>query len=367
MRSVFRATYWQRELTARRRRPPPLSNLVARGQSSPCAWLHCAASLSLHDASCPWSYHASLLLTRPAAPGPSYLTDSRFEGHKPASANCGWSTQSSADPWPRMVTPASVANLAAGHPGLLFLSITIEGAHVAGRPLVLSRPVFPGLLILPSSSGLFLVCGTLVAWAGHWLRIKRSDTFAFSDCWGPFSLTCSCASIGIDNLAAYPPLRRVIGYFSGLASGPFMAHGSTACVTMPTPLGIPITSTAGPFSLPTSSLSLELATIVHATHELTFLPPSPRYRICSDSMAAIRALRDNRLPDNLHDNLSDALSLLSPALVTVVWGPGHTGIIVNQLAHELAREINSRASTIPWPCPPIADEAHFYKKTLKQH
>ncbi|KAH7937899.1 hypothetical protein HPB49_017383 [Dermacentor silvarum] len=147
----------------------------------------------------------------------------------------------------------------------------------------------------------------------------------------------------------------------------YQTHGSTACVTMPTPLGIPITSTAGPFSLPTSSLSLELAAIVHATHELTLLPPSPRYRICSDSMAAIRALRDNRLPDNLHDDLSDALSLLSPALVTVVWVPGHAGIIGNKLAHELAREINSRAPTIPWPCPPIADEAHFYKKTLKQH
>ncbi|KAH7980480.1 hypothetical protein HPB49_016452 [Dermacentor silvarum] len=142
----------------------------------------------------------------------------------------------------------------------------------------------------------------------------------------------------------------------------YQTHGSTACVTMPTPLGIPITSTAGPFSLPTSSLSLELAAIVHATHELTLLPPSPRYRICSDSMAAIRALRDNRLPDNLHDDLSDALSLLSPALVTVVWVPGHAGIIGNKLAHELAREINSRAPTIPWPCPPIADEAHFYKK-----
>ncbi|KAH7981509.1 hypothetical protein HPB49_024930 [Dermacentor silvarum] len=147
----------------------------------------------------------------------------------------------------------------------------------------------------------------------------------------------------------------------------YQTHGSTACVTMPTPLGIPITSTAGPFSLPTSSLSLELAAIVHATHELTLLPPSPRYRICSDSMAAIRALRDNRLPDNLHDDLSDALSLLSPALVTVVWVPGHAGIIGNKLAHELAREINSRAPTIPWPCPPIADEAHFYMKTLKQH
>ncbi|KAH7958712.1 hypothetical protein HPB49_004368 [Dermacentor silvarum] len=147
----------------------------------------------------------------------------------------------------------------------------------------------------------------------------------------------------------------------------YQTHGSTACVTMPTPLGIPITSTAGPFSLPTSSLSLELAAIVHATHELTLLPPSPRYRICSDSMAAIRALRDNRLSDNLHDDLSDALSLLSPALVTVVWVPGHAGIIGNKLAHELAREINSRAPTIPWPCPPIADEAHFYKKTLKQH
>ncbi|KAH7954730.1 hypothetical protein HPB49_021333 [Dermacentor silvarum] len=147
----------------------------------------------------------------------------------------------------------------------------------------------------------------------------------------------------------------------------YQTHGSTACVTMPTPLGIPITSTAGPFSLPTSSLSLELTAIVHATHELTLLPPSPRYRICSDSMAAIGALRDNRLPDNLHDDLSDALSLLSPALVTVVWVPGHAGIIGNKLAHELAREINSRAPTIPWPCPPIADEAHFYKKTLKQH
>ncbi|KAH7978791.1 hypothetical protein HPB49_006767 [Dermacentor silvarum] len=149
----------------------------------------------------------------------------------------------------------------------------------------------------------------------------------------------------------------------------YQTHGSTACVTMPTPLGIPITSTAGPFSLPTSSLSLELAAIVHATHELTLLPPSPRYRICSDSMAAIRALRDNRLPDNLnlHDDLSDALSLLSPALVSVVWVPGHAGIIGNKLAHELAREINSRAPTIPWPCPPTADEAHFYKKTLKQH
>ncbi|KAH7959843.1 hypothetical protein HPB49_014216 [Dermacentor silvarum] len=220
----------------------------------------------------------------------------------------------------------------------------------------------------------------------------------------------SCASIGIDNLAAYPALRRVIGYCSGLASGPltflctplndlfpaisagrrqarahfhdpfppdtvtcyvdaayYQTHGSTARVTMPTPLGIPITSTVGIFSLPTSSLSLELAAIVHTTHELTLLPPSPRYRICSDSMAAIRALRDNRLPDNLHDDLSDALSLLSPALVTVVWVPGHAGIIGNKLAHELAREINSRAPTIPWPCPPIADETHFYKKTLKQH
>ncbi|KAH7965237.1 hypothetical protein HPB49_004997 [Dermacentor silvarum] len=147
----------------------------------------------------------------------------------------------------------------------------------------------------------------------------------------------------------------------------YQTHGSTACVTMPTPLGIPITSTAGPFSLPTSSLSLELAAIVHVTHELTLLPPSPRYRICSDSMAAIRALRDNRLPDNLHDDLSDALSLLSPALVTVVWVPGHAGIIGNKLAHELAREINSWAPTILWPCPAIADEAHFYKKTLKQH
>ncbi|KAH7960605.1 hypothetical protein HPB49_021504 [Dermacentor silvarum] len=147
----------------------------------------------------------------------------------------------------------------------------------------------------------------------------------------------------------------------------YQTHGSTACVTMPTPLGIPITSTAGPFSLPTSSLSLELAAIVHATHELTLLPPSPRYRICSDSMAAIRALHDNRLPDNLHDDLYDTLSLLSPALVTVVWVPGHAGIIGNKLAHELAREINSREPTIPWPCPPIAGEAHFYKKTLKQH
>ncbi|KAH7978776.1 hypothetical protein HPB49_006733 [Dermacentor silvarum] len=212
------------------------------------------------------------------------------------------------------------------------------------------------------------------------------------------------------HLAAYSALRRVIGYCSGLAYGPltflctplndlfpaisagrrqarahfhdpfppdtvtcyvdaayYQTHGSTACVTMPTPLGIPITSTAGPFSLPTSSLSLELAVIVHATHELTLLPPSPRYRICSDCMAEIKALRDNRLPDNLHDDLSDALSLLSPALVTVVWVPGHAGIIGNKLAHELAREINSRAPTIPWPCPPIADEAHFYKNSLKQH
>ncbi|KAH7979097.1 hypothetical protein HPB49_008179 [Dermacentor silvarum] len=208
----------------------------------------------------------------------------------------------------------------------------------------------------------------------------------------------SCASIGIDNLAAYSALRRVIGYCSGLASGPltllciplndvfpaisagrrqarahfhdpfppdtvtcyvdaayYQTRGSTACVTMPTPLGITITSTAGPFSLPTSSLSLELAAIIHATHELTLLPPSPR------------ALRDNRLPDNLHEDLSDAFSLLSPALVTVVWVPGHAGIIGNKLARELAREINSRAPMIPWPCPPIADEAHFYKKTLKQH
>ncbi|KAH7966945.1 hypothetical protein HPB49_020863 [Dermacentor silvarum] len=191
----------------------------------------------------------------------------------------------------------------------------------------------------------------------------------------------SCASIGIDNLAAYTALRRVIGYCSGLASGPltflctplndlfpaisagrrqarahfhdpfppdtvtcyvdaayYQTHGSTARVTMPTPLGIPITSTAGPFSLPTSSLSLELAAIVHATHELTLLPPSPRYRICSDSMAAIRALRDNRLADNLHDDLSDALSLLSPALTLP---PPHPRLSTAQVRTLRAIQLNT--------------------------
>ncbi|KAH7965686.1 hypothetical protein HPB49_009811 [Dermacentor silvarum] len=61
-------------------------------QSAPCAWLHCATSLADHEAGCPWSYHVSLLPTsRPA------------------------------DSWPRRVTPAAAADLAAGYPGLLFL------------------------------------------------------------------------------------------------------------------------------------------------------------------------------------------------------------------------------------------------------
>ncbi|KAH7978790.1 hypothetical protein HPB49_006748 [Dermacentor silvarum] len=50
-------------------------------QSAPCAWLHCAISLADHEAGCPWSYHASLLLTsRPAAPGPSAMNDSCLWG-----------------------------------------------------------------------------------------------------------------------------------------------------------------------------------------------------------------------------------------------------------------------------------------------
>ncbi|XP_077560471.1 uncharacterized protein LOC144175247 [Haemaphysalis longicornis] len=145
------------------------------------------------------------------------------------------------------------------------------------------------------------------------------------------------------------------------------ACGSTACVIMSRPTDTPITSTAGPYSHPTSPLALELAAIVHATRELTSLPPSPRYRICSDSMAAIRALRDNRIAEDLHDDLSETLTLLSPASVAVVWVPGHSGIIGNQLAHQLAREITNRAPVIPWPFPPMADAAYFYKKTLKEH
>ncbi|KAH7933299.1 hypothetical protein HPB49_011233 [Dermacentor silvarum] len=59
--------------------------------SSPCAWLHCASSrLADHEAGCPWPYHVSLLLTsRPAAPGPSTMTDCRLGGPNPSSlASC---------------------------------------------------------------------------------------------------------------------------------------------------------------------------------------------------------------------------------------------------------------------------------------
>ncbi|KAH7964977.1 hypothetical protein HPB49_002722 [Dermacentor silvarum] len=60
-----------------------LENVVAPVLSSPRAWLHCATSLPDHEASCPRSYHASLLLTsRPAAPGPSAMTDSCLGGLK---------------------------------------------------------------------------------------------------------------------------------------------------------------------------------------------------------------------------------------------------------------------------------------------
>lgn len=113
------------------------------------------------------------------------------------------------------------------------------------------------------------------------------------------------------------------------------------------PTDTPIPSPAGPYFDPTSPLALELAAIVHVTRTATFLPLSIRYRICFDSMAAIRALRDNRIPEYPHDDLYGNLPLLSSASVTVGWLPGHSGIIGNQLAYHLAREITSRAPVIP--------------------
>lgn len=106
---------------------------------------------------------------------------------------------------------------------------------------------------------------------------------------------------------------------------------------------------------------------MHVTKELPSLSPAPWYRICTDSIEAIRAMSTCHLPEDLRDDLSSALSQLSPASVTVVWVPGHAGIAGNELAHQLACKTLIRAPVVPWPSPPMADEAHFYKKTLKEH
>ncbi|KAH6924065.1 hypothetical protein HPB50_011015 [Hyalomma asiaticum] len=111
------------------------------------------------------------------------------------------------------------------------------------------------------------------------------------------------------------------------------------------------------------SLAMREGWVKLAFYLLSFFYYLYGYRICSDSMAAIHALWDSS--EDLNNDLSGALSLLSPACFTVVWVPGHAGITSNQLAHKCAREMNSRVPVVPWPYPPIAVEACFYKKTLR--
>ncbi|XP_040068369.1 neprilysin-11-like [Ixodes scapularis] len=54
-------------------------------------------------------------------------------------------------------------------------------------------------------------------------------------------------------------------------------------------------------------------------------------------------------------------------LYVVLRVPGHTGSAGKELAHQLACETLIQAPVVPWPFPLMADEAHFYKTTLKQH
>jgi len=90
------------------------------------------------------------------------------------------------------------------------------------------------------------------------------------------------------------------------------------------------------------------------------LAEEPVY-ICSDSLSAIRALHKPRITSKLIRECKEELNeLAGKRPVCLTWVPGHTGILGNERADQLARQASSEAFIGPEPALPIS---HIVIKT----